>query len=267
MAIGENNMNFDTINPSDLTGATVPVATPVEGAKKGGNSDKIAEFQKLGFAAQANMSADEQATVKSKKDTLIFKGFAVLQSKMTESIARGKDNEGKVNRVKAPKVVGLVFQSTEDITVPLIDIRYNFTKAVPASEISERTIPANRPFILTKLEAMYLLARVEYSGYFTTESNGDGYMNVNTAKYQKENALPTPTFNLVEGGSHDMNVSIDTQVDGKWVIDTSIPDAERFASCLVKKVAQKGSTAGGAKKPKVDKPVVVAAALRQILSI
>ena len=162
MAIGENNMNFDTINPSDLTGATVPVATPVEGAKKGGNSEKIAEFQKLGFAAQANMSADEQATVKSKKDTLIFKGFAVLQSKMTESIARGKDNEGKVNRVKAPKVVGLVFQSTEDITVPLIDIRYNFTKAVPSSEISERTVPANTPFILTKLEAMYLLSRIEY---------------------------------------------------------------------------------------------------------
>ena len=261
MAIS-TGFDFDTVDSADVT----PAAVATEKKAATTTNKKMNEFQKMGMEAQASMSADEQAIVKSKKDSLVFKGFAVLQSKMTESIARGKDAEGKVIRVKAPKTVGLVFNSKESIVVPLIDVKYGFKLAVPQTEISERTIPAGQDFILTKLEAMYLLARVEYSGYFTTEGNGDGYMNVNTAKYQTENALPTPTFNLIQGGSHDMTIPIDTTDASGNVVISGEPEAQRFAAFLVKKPAQRVGGSAAA-KPKVDKPVVVTAALRQILNI
>lgn len=264
MALG-NGFNFDSIDATDVGVAQATAPATTNTGKKAASKEKMAQFQKLGAEVVASMSAEEQAKAKSKKDTLIFKGFAVLQSKLTDSIVRGKKEDGTPNRVPVPKSVGLVFCSTEPISVPLIDVKYDFKVVVPDDQRSERTIEAGKDFILTKLEAMMLLARTEYSGYFTTENNGDGNMNVNTAKYG-ENAYPTPTFNLDNGGSHDLSISIDRQDEnGNWVINDDA-EASRFAPFLVKKPATRAA-GSGATKEKTDKTVLVAAALRKVLGI
>ena len=268
-----NSVEFDTLGAEDATVAT-PATTPAPAAAQA-KSQKMSEVQKIGQAVVDSFTTEQQATAKSAKDSLVFKGFAVLQSKQTASLAR-KDANGNTKRISAPKDVGLVFVSKVPITVPLISIKYdNFRNTVPENEISERTIPAGTQFILTKIETMYLLARLEYSGYFTTEDKGDASMSINTSKYQEKNALPTPTFNLANGAIHDMIVPIDVAIPTdpndpkspvKWTICDE-PEAARFKVYLEPKTANRVAGSDTAPKAKADKPVIVAAALRQILGI
>ena len=257
----QQGMDFDTVSEAELN-APEGVASATRGSK----DTKIDQLQSIGSSAYNAMSEQEKAVARSKSETLKFLGFAVLNGKQTESRAR-KDANGNSVRVKAAKDVGLVFVSDEAITVPLIDVRHGFKTVVTADQIQERQIAAGQNFILTKLEAMYLLARVEYSGHFVSD-NGECYMNINTSKYGKENAIPTPTFNGVGFAIHDLVIAIDTQKgDGTWAINESEPEAQRFSVYYEVRKAQRGGSGNGTKAPSVDKPTIVAAALRNILGI
>lgn len=258
----QQGMDFDTVSEAELN--TPPKAT----AKGKTTNPKLEQFQAMGEASYNSMSDDEKALSRSKSATLKFLGFAVLNGKQTESRAR-KGADGTSSRVKAAKDVGLVFVSDEAITVPLIDVRHGFKTVVTADQIQERQIAAGQNFILTKLEAMYLLARNEYSGHFVSD-NGECYMNINTSKYGNDNgnAIPTPTFNGVGFAIHDLVIAIDTQKsDGTWEINKSEPEAQRFSVYYEVRKAQRSSAGTGTKAPSQDKPTIVAAALRNILGI
>ena len=79
------------------------------------------------------VSEAEKATYGSKKNTLIFAGYAVLSSKQTD-VKRRKTGEKQVEKdgkmttepvyenVYTSKSVGVAFTTTEAIEVPVIDI-------------------------------------------------------------------------------------------------------------------------------------------------
>lgn len=255
MALG-GSMNFDSLDSLDT--AVAPVSGGV--VKKGTQSASKVQFDAASQAAYDKMSDEEKTLAGSKSDTLTFLGYIGFQSK-TSTIAR-KDAAGNQIRKTEPKPVGVLFKSSEPVTVPLIDVKYTHKTGVDPSQVSTREVPANTPFALTFLEALMFLCRVEYSCEFTTESGIKGSMLVKASKFggQNENVLPTPTFNLAQGGARDLMTTIDQKDDsGNWVV-TPDPEFERFGVLLQKKSAPVST----AKSDPIKKATLTAAGLRQI---
>ena len=273
---------FDTMNAADFGGVTAPEAPVEKKASKKSDSKKVMkELQATGEAIVNSVSEAEKATYGSKKNTLIFVGYAVLSSKQTD-VKRRKTGEKQVEKdgkmttepvyenVYTSKSVGVAFTTTEAIEVPVIDLSVTTSNAdVATLEVGSRSVAAGQTFILTPIEALYFCSRAVYSNQFTTEVNGDGYMHLNCASYSADSqkGLPTPTFHLEGGKARDMELVIDknvgTATEPKWTIGDD-PEYARFAAYLQPKSAKKVAA------PKEEKPagynqVITAAAIRNLL--
>ena len=283
----------------EAANATTEVSAPA----KTGKPKVVSELEKLkaiGREIVSKMSAEEKATLSSKSDTLTFLGYVVMNSK-TEIVHRQQlDAEGNVvyqkdengndklakngkrmpaTATESPKAVGVVFVSTEDVTVPVIDARYTTANFDPKTvKVDTRVVPAGTKIVLTLLEAMRFLAQSEYSTQFRVEANpslhikaNTGFIALNTKAFASgQSQLPSVSFNFQKdcGAPRDLKaLYIDKQdASGKWVPNDSDPDAVRFAFMLEPKRGSRPKKEVAPKDPAADR-YAVAAAIRNLFNM
>ena len=255
-------LGYDDIDESDFN--STPVASRKRGKKRSDTSGALKALRATGYEILKSMPPEELSKLGAKANTLIFEGYAVINSRRTDSVKRNGKN------VMVPAAIGAVFSCTEDLQIEVIDPRITVETGIAStSDITYRTIPAGKRFVLSFLEALYLCTRPEFSCQFVTREKGEGYMNINSTTYGAGKALlPTPTFHLLAGagGARDMEVPIDiVDADGKVTINPD-PEFARFAFWLEPVPASRSkSSKATAAKPQFNKKVITAVAVSQLL--
>lgn len=283
----------------EAANATAPVET-TGGKSKGVTA--VSELEKLkatGREIVSKMSAEEKAILSSKSDTITFLGYVVMNSKKEMVHRQQLDDSGNViyqkdengndkldkngkrmpaTATESPKAVGVVFVSTEDVTVPVIDARYTTANFDATVKVDTRVVPAGEKIVLTLLEAMRFLAQPEYSTQFKVEANpalrikaNTGFITLNTKAFASgQSKLPSVSFNFQKdcGAPRDLKaLFIDKQdASGKWVLNDAEPDAARFAFMLEPKKGSRPKKEVAPKDPAADR-YAVAAAIRNLLGM
>lgn len=240
------------LNNKDVAATDV---APKTTGKETGNAQLVA----TGTSIIAGLDEAARANLTSKSGTLHFVNLLGLQSKKAERVVSGRQT------VETFKSVGIVLVSDEPISVPQIDITKDKDTGIdPATDITYKDVAAGEEFALSYYEFMYLIVKDEYSGLCANGDDPHGvYLAVKMPAYTRGQAkLPTPTICFKTGSPKENMIAIDEQdADGKWVIKPEY--AEKFGALLRRKAPSRSQGT----KAKIQKPVVVAQALKKILGV
>lgn len=234
-----------------------PGAAPAPNAKAKNKASE--KFEAQGKAIVSGMSAEEQAALGAKSDTLIFLDVLGMGSK--QSSRRVADDRN----VSCSTPIAAKFRTTEDILIPQIPITKDKKTGInPETDITWVEVKAGEEFILSYYEAMFLMIKDEYGGY---ASDGENPRAVRftprlNAYVANEAFLPTPTLTQEKGAIKANIVDIDEEVDGVWNCKPEY--VEKFGE-LFKKKAPKRDSEGGSKSKKLTTTTYIAKALNNLL--
>ena len=219
---------------------------------------KSNELKAKGEALISALSEEERNQLGADAGTLHFVHLLGTESRKTPR----KMNDQKSVDWASP--IGVRFKTDKDIVVPVIDITKDNTTGIETSDIGEKHVKAGEEFDLTLYEAMFLLIRDEYAGFF--EFKGDvngGYFQPKMSKYLSgDTKLPTPTLVSKPGlGSIKENIVPIDEKDpsGAWVVKPEYQ--EKFGAALKKATPRRSA----GKKTKTAAPTAVAKALNDLL--
>lgn len=242
----------------DVAVATEEVQAPVQATGGRGRATKSNELKEKGESIIASLSEEERNKLGADSKTLHCVHLLGTESRKTPR--KISDSES----VDWASPIGVRFKTDKDIVVPVIPITKDNMTGIEPSDIGEKAVKAGEEFDLTLYEAMFLLIRDEYAGFFTFAGDPTGgYFQPKMPKYLSGDAkLPTPTLVSRTGlGSIKENIVAIDEKDqaGNWVVKPEFQ--EKFGEALKK--AQPRRSAGA--KKKTAAPTAVAKALNELL--
>ena len=252
--------NSKVVGTQGADGAQTTGTAPVTTGKGKGKADKT-ELVRKGAAIIEQMSDEEKQALGSKSATLRLEHLLGLESDKTSR----KTTTGSLPCATA---VGAKMFTTEDIKVPVIDIKKNKNTGITAEDITYRDVKANSEFVLSYYELMFLIIRPEYSGVCANKYADDGVIfEPKTPKFlTSQQKLPTPSFRFTPACGKSIKegmVSVDVKgADGKWVIKEEY--AEKFGDLVKKSKVNRGGSSNTKKAPGA---YALSAALRQCLNV
>lgn len=230
--------------PTPPTGGQTPPAapTPQTGGQTppaptgGKTSTRKAELFKAGLSKLP----DELKKVEGrgqKVETLEFIKAVGLASSPSTYTDKQKDVH------KCGTIIGAIFQSTEEVKVPRVPVKFTLTTGINMDEVEYETIPANTPFVLSLLDSLIFNTQPEYSSCFMYQGTPIGKF---TAKFKGLDSnpdvkLPTPHYLIPSHQLKAFQEYVDEKVGGEWKIRAGY---ERFAPLLEKTTTNrsKGNT-------------------------
>lgn len=247
-----NAMN--AMNANAAAAPAAPAATaPKTGSSKGGD-DRVKEFKKHGESILARMSDAEKAVLGSKSATLTFIQCAGDPQKQQSRKSKGED-------VPSHKVVGYVFVSSEDITVPFAPLKQGATYPTDVEAPTERQVKAGEKFVLNNVEVGMFLSRTEYNG----KACGEGGKVVTlTAKSNKDSKNVLPILRTADGSiKENMDLIATEQVgeDGKSHFVLKDFYKESYSAYYTKRAVVRS---GASAKTNQESAAALAAAFREM---
>ena len=225
-------------------GAQAPaesVAVVNSGAKADTNRrNDHAEFKARGEALGAQMSAEEKSKEGTKRGAIAFVCALGNPKQKQDRVTGGKS-------VPCFKPVGYKFKALEDIVVPVIPLKENYTSLIDVAveNATTRTVKAGETFDCNLREYGALISQTEYNGIF----NGEGrevFLGVTFAGNRTE---PYPILKASEGSiKENMELIADEEkikgADGAEVKKYTVKEeyAEKFGMLFkVRSAARTGS--------------------------
>lgn len=142
-------------------------------------------------------------------------------------------------------IVGYKFRTDIEITIPAIPFQkppYDVKTKLDFASLATQTIPAGTEFVLTRLEAMYMMAMPELQLNGFVEYNGDAKGVRFDPKLPKgfgtDVAYPTPAFKFADSTLGSIKNNMDFVDDGEKLYDTY---AEKFADLYVVRAGGKSA--------------------------
>ena len=244
-----NQMNANAAAPA----ATAPKTAPTSSK---GKDDRVQAFKAHGDAILSKMSDAEKSVLGSKSNTLTFVCCAGDPQRQQSRKSKGKD-------VPSHKVVGYVFISSEDITVPFAPLKQGANYPTDVEEFTERQVKAGEKFVVNNMEAGRLLSRAEYDG----KASGEGGKVVTlTAKANKDSkGVLLPILRTADGSiKENMDLIATEQVgeDGKTKFVLKDFYKESFTNYYTKRMVTRSGAA--AQKASQESCSALAAAFREM---
>lgn len=236
----------------DTSGNVAPADTaePTVGAT-GGKTDLIKEGAKI----YRNLSAEEKSQLSANSGKVHFicvLGTHSMPMPRTESDKNG--GSGATVTLDSYVVVGYKFKTDIEITVPEIKfLKPPYDVRTAPTEIGKRVIPAGSEFVLTRVEAMYMLTdpALALNGYCEAFGDAQGVQlcakvsTLEPSKTRKANAIPTPALRYTNSENGSIKVGMAFIDDENKVL---LPEyAEKFADITVSRQAVRGSGTGVSK--------------------
>ena len=212
-------------------GATAPVGGAAPISKNTANADTVrkeghAEFKARGEALGAQMSAEEKAQEGTKRGAIAFVCALGNPKQKQDRMSGGK-------AVPCFKPVGYKFKALEDVQVPVIPLKENYTSLIDVAveNATTVTVKAGQMFSCNLREYGALISQTEYNGIF----NGEGrevFLGVTFSGSRQE---PYPILKASEGSvKENMELIADVEevkgADGAAVKKYTVKDeyAEKF---------------------------------------
>lgn len=226
--MNQNNNATAGATPSGVT-APAGVTPPVQTATSSG--DRAKAFKNHGSALIAQMSDEDRAKLGSMSNTLTFVKCAGDPQKQQSKTTQGKAEPSH-------KVVGYLFKSSVDITVPFAPLKQGCTCPTDVEERTDREVKAGEVFVLNNVETAMLLGRPEYSGKASGEGGKVVTLTVKASKSSKNALLPvlrTPDGSIKDG--MDLIATKTVGADGKDVWELKEFYKESYGAYYQKRTA------------------------------
>ena len=232
-------------------------------------------FKSEGRKIVAEYSDEMKSKMGAKSHTIVFQNLIGLASKKETRAVTPKDSNGVAikdektgkalqERDPIPAPIGVEFKFTEETRVPVLPVEVTPVTGVEDDQIQYITVPAGTVRALTFMEAMYLLARTEYSGTFSAENGKSGFLGTKANNYKKTQKTPTPTINLYGDSSKSTTIPVDIlDADGRAI--GMKEGYERFEYFIKRKSVKPQRVATA--KVEVPTAYYTSAALRKVLKI
>lgn len=247
-----NAMNAMNANATAPAPAAAPAASAT--ATKGGD-DRVKAFKKHGDSILARMNDTEKELLGSKSASLTFVCCAGDPQRQMSRKFKGED-------VPSHQVVGYVFISSEDITVPFAPLKQGASYPTDVEPATERQVKAGEKFVVNNVEAGMLLSRVEYDG----KACGEGGKTVTlTAKSNKNSKNILPILRTADGSIKEgMDLIATEQVgeDGKSKFVLKDFYKESYSAYYTKRVVTRSGAS--AQKASKESCSALAAAFREM---
>lgn len=228
---------------------------------------------KRGADIYRNLSTEEKQALSSNSKNVHFiccLGAKKLPSTISKSTGQ-KDANGKLISDPQPSyvVVGFKFKTDIDLKVPSIPFQkppHDLTKRPDPATMQFQTIPAGSEFVLTRVEAMYMLSSPELllNGY--VDYNGDPHgvqlaVKINSA-FGTKAELPTPALRYSNGDMGSIKETMDYVDDG----NACLPQyAEKFRDLYVSRAGAR--TTDGLAASKAATATLASLEIARILGI